>query len=67
MVSEHVNFKEEVIVVVGLYFEFIEPVWLPGISTNSTDIELQFDLENTKIITGFTIKTDGSDKKLLKH
>ena len=66
VVNETVAIPEDVIGIIGIYFELADPVAVPGTFTNANDIELEFDSQNNNMLKAFTIKTkDTSDKEVI--
>lgn len=58
VVNETIHCQENVVSSTGIYFELTDPIFVPGILTNSHDIDLQFDSKNEHMLNAFTIKTD---------
>ena len=57
VVNETVVNSENVKGIIGIYFELVDPVAVPGTFTNANDIELEFDSHNKNMLKAFTIKT----------
>lgn len=66
VVNETIQFTENVVVSMGIYFELTDPVWVPGTFTNSLDIKLEFNSTKKNLLKSFTIQSENTPKEIIK-
>ena len=61
-VNERIDMKETVVATTTLYFELLEPLSIPGIKTNSPNIEIVMSEGSSDSIKGFRVKMKDYDE-----